>query len=143
MIRTKAVTAMTGIAATLIHGRTTHMTLELNQDSIPNNMIDAWSDTRLLMVDECSFASFAVFKKICENTTILKTADDRSFNYFGGLNVVFLAGDFSQLEPLCTQLVYKGDECNDFHCVLNLFVELEGQKIGFETTRHLVPSIDV
>jgi hypothetical protein len=34
-------------------------------------MINAWCDTRLLIVDECSFALSEVFKQICKSTWIL------------------------------------------------------------------------
>jgi hypothetical protein len=46
------------------------MTLRLKKDKIPNDMIGAWRDTRLLIVnDECSFAPSEVFKQICEKRT--------------------------------------------------------------------------
>jgi hypothetical protein len=50
-----------------------------------------------------------------------------AFKYYGGLNIVF-AGDFSQLEPPCTEPLYssKNKDCTGFHGLLNAFVELNG-----------------
>jgi hypothetical protein len=53
-------------------------------------------------------------------------ADYWSFDYFGRLSVV-CGRDFSNLEPLCTEPINKGDDSQDFHVVLNSFVEVDGQ----------------
>ena len=79
-------------------------------------MIEAWADTRMIIIDECSFGSADLFNKIQKNAQDLK---QDTFNYFGRLNVVF-AGDFSQLEPPCKSPIYEGDECASF-------IELNGQ----------------
>jgi hypothetical protein len=41
---------------------------------------------------------------------------------------LFFAGDFSQLEPPCTEPLYssKNKDCTGFHGLLNAFVELNG-----------------
>ena len=55
---TIVVTAMTGVAATLICGETTHGALFLNQKcEIETEQIELWADTCLLIIDEISFAS--------------------------------------------------------------------------------------
>jgi PIF1-like helicase len=122
-IRTIVVTAMSGVAATLIHGKTTHMSMGLNRQSPNDAMIKSWSDTRLVIIDECSFASEGQFNKMEECARLLKNV---AFQYYGGLNVVF-AGDFSQLEPPCRTPIYEGKECPAFHGLLNTFIELDGQ----------------
>jgi hypothetical protein len=67
-------------------------------------MIEAWEDTGLLIIDECSFALFELFDKIEENARDLKPANRRDFEFLAGLNVVF-AGDFSHLEPPCREAI--------------------------------------
>ena len=57
------VTAMTGVAATLICGETTHGALFLNQKhKIEPEQIELWADTHLLIIDEISFASKSDFQ---------------------------------------------------------------------------------
>jgi PIF1-like helicase len=53
-------------------------------------MIEAWRDTPLVIVDECSFASGDQVDKMERHARILK---NQAFQYYGGLNIVF-AGDF-------------------------------------------------
>jgi hypothetical protein len=115
---------MSGVAATLIHGETTHMSMGLNRLTITSEMIEAWSDTRLVIVDECSFASTDQVDKMEQHACILK---NQAFQYYGGLNIVF-ACDFSQLEPPCTEPLYcsKKKYCTSFHGLLNAFIELDG-----------------
>ena len=119
--RTIVVTAMSGIAAMLLHGETTHKAVGLNRKSIPAWMIDEWYDTRLLIVDEISFASARDIEKIQTNCGVLK---EKTFEPYGGVNVVF-CGDFSQLEPVGRQPIYK-ERCPVFYQYLNTFIELQG-----------------
>jgi hypothetical protein len=69
-------------------------------------MTSAWCDTRLLIVDKCSFASSEVFKQICENAQILKTADYLTFDYFCTLNLSLL-GIFLISNPCVLSLSTK------------------------------------
>jgi PIF1-like helicase len=123
---TIVVTALSGVAATLIHGGTTHVAMGLNKESITLEMIEGWEDTRLVLVDECSFASRDVFKKIQERAVQLKPGENRCFLLFGGINIVY-SGDFSQLEPPRRDAIYRGNPCSAFRLVLNAFIELDGQ----------------
>jgi hypothetical protein len=84
------VTAMSGVAATLLMGETMHSAVYLNQmTDIKAEQLDAWRDTHLLIVDEISFATKKQIIKLHKNLTRLK----QMIHYrFGGLNVVF-AGD--------------------------------------------------
>jgi len=110
-LRTIVVTAMSGVAATLLHGETTHMSMGLNRASVTQDMIEAWSDTRMVIVDECSFASAEQLTTLEEHARSLKRDH---FRAYGGLNIVY-AGDFSQLEPPCKTPIYLGKECPAFH----------------------------
>lgn len=65
-------------------------------------MIEAWSDTRLVIIDECSFASAEDVNKIEKNARDLK---NDAFQCYGGMNIIVIAGDFSQLEPQCREPV--------------------------------------
>ena len=121
--RTIVVTAMSGVAATLLHGETTHKLLGLNRSGITSDEQDAWADTRLLIIDEISFASRKDFEKMHEHVCLLMR---EHFKIYGGLNIVF-AGDFSQLEPVQQDTIYKDDDyVPEFHGRLNCFIELDG-----------------
>ena len=122
--RTIIICAMSGVAATLLHGETAHSAIGLNRDEKGlKKLKGAWKDARLVVIDECSFCSAGDFTKIFHYLQILK--DDR-FKAFGGLNMVY-AGDFSQLEPVGRNAVYKEDDCPEFFAQLNTFIELDGR----------------
>lgn len=122
--RTIVITAMSGVAATLIHGETTHSAIKMNSSpsSIPQKYIDTWSDARLIIIDEISFASPADIQLIYERMKLLMV---ENFKHYGGCNVVF-AGDYSQLKPVNKPTVYDGDEIAEFHGVINCYIELDG-----------------
>ena len=61
--RTIIVTAMSGVAATLLSGETTHSVLGLNRDGVQPEEVEAFLDARLFIVDECSFACELDFGK--------------------------------------------------------------------------------
>lgn len=69
--RSIVVTAMTGVAATHICGETTHSSLYLNQKrTIDGEQVELWEETRLLIIDEISFASKFNFKKMLQLTPL-------------------------------------------------------------------------
>ena len=122
--RTIIVTAMSGVAATLLKGETAHMVMGLNRDSVQLEESDEWLDARLVIVDEISFASAEDFSKMHENC---KHFMQENYCLCGGLNMVF-AGDYSQLEPVKRDPVYKkGNESPEFQGALNCFIELDGK----------------
>ena len=122
--RTIVTTAMSGVAATLLHGETTHSVLGLNRNKIEPKEAEHWQDARLLLIDECSFASASDFDKTHDN---LKELMREHQTKCGALNVVF-SGDFSQLEPVNKDPVYKdGKRCPTFHGCLNCYIELDGK----------------
>ena len=95
--RTIIVTAMTGVAATLLLGETTHSAVYLNQKRpIEAGQVDCWAETRMLFIDEISFAAKEDFAKLHQNIRRLK---QQLHLPYGGLCIVF-AGDFRQLEPV-------------------------------------------
>jgi predicted GTPase len=49
------VTALTGVAATLINGETMHSAAKLNYKNITSEHIDEWHKAHLLIIDEISF----------------------------------------------------------------------------------------
>ena len=121
--RTIVVTAMSGVAATLIHGETTHSAIGLNSTRPPTpENIKAWENARLLIIDEISFASASDFEKIQSRTAALMQV---TWKRYGGLNVIF-SGDYSQLEPINTLPVYMGHGTPEFQDSLNAYIELEG-----------------
>ena len=89
--RTIVVTAMSGVAATLLLGETTHKAVHLNRKKcLEAEDIELWEDTRLLIVDEVSFASRYEFAKLHKNLSRLK---QQLHLPYGGLDMIF-SGDF-------------------------------------------------
>ena len=96
----------------------------LNQKKeLEQEQLEEWSGTRILIVDEISFASKQVIIELDNKLRVLKERLDKKF---GGLHVVF-AGDFRQLEPVGNnhKALYK-DSCAEFEVFLNTFIELVG-----------------
>ena len=122
--RTIVLTALSGVAATLLHGETTHMALGLNSRKISNAKKEEFDDTRLVVIDEISFAGVSTVEKIHECIKILSGS---AFLKYGGMNVVF-AGDFFQLDPVkCSKKLYDSDDVPEWHHSLNCFIELDGK----------------
>ena len=122
--RTIVVTAMTGVAATVLLGETTHKALHLcrkrdlsEQDTLP------WADTKMVIVDEISFASKKDIININETLCEIRNRWERRY---GGIHMVF-SGDFRQLEPVGRGLkpLYEVS-CAEFDAAINCYIELEG-----------------
>jgi hypothetical protein len=128
-LRTIVVTAMTGIVATLLNGTTTHSSVYLNQKRpFEPEQIKLWAPTRLLIIDEISFASKDDFVEMHKKLHQLKQCLHLPY---GGLNII-LAGDMRQLEPIgmgnrgkAKKPVYD-EACPEFREWVNCFVELTG-----------------
>ena len=119
---TTVVTAMTGVAATLMCGETMHGDLFLNQKcKIEPEQIELWADTCLLIIDEISFASKSDFQMMHKQLGKLKQEINKKF---GGLNIIF-SGDFQQLEPVGRgkSPIFK-DDCPYFIDWVNCYIEL-------------------
>lgn len=95
------VTAMTGIAATSINGKTLHSWagLGINGNRIPNYFIKKrWKDCKTLIIDEISMCSKEYFENI--------------YKYIKMVRVVFF-GDFFQLPPVKGDMIFESDKWND------------------------------
>ena len=131
--RTIVVTAMTGVAATIIQGETTHGALYLNQQKeLEPEQIELWEDTKLLIIDKISFASKHNFHMIHRNVSKLKQEFTKKY---GGINIIF-SGDFRQLEPVGSNPIYEED-CPYFVHWVNCYigVELNGMH-RFKSDKH-------
>ena len=115
---------MTGVAATLLLGETTHSALYLNQKkSIKSEQVEAWASTRLLIIDEISFASKEDFEQIHQNLRQLKQCINLPY---GNLHIVF-AGDMRQLEPVgANKKPVYAEYCAEFREWVNCYIELNG-----------------
>jgi hypothetical protein len=120
--RTIAVTAMSGVAATLIKGETTHSVLGLNRDGFSQEDIDEFADTRLIVIDEISFAGKEDFVVMDSRT---RNYFEKRYKPYGGCNVVF-CGDFHQMEPVGRLPIYVGERTAQFNTFVNGFIELDG-----------------
>ena len=122
--RTIHVTAMTGVAATILLGETTHSAVYLNQRRpIEADQIEIWAETRLLIIDEISFASKDDFMELHKK---LRRLRQQLHLRYGGLSIVF-SGDMRQLEPVgaSKKPVYE-ENCPEFKDWVNCFIELTG-----------------
>lgn len=129
---TIVVTALTGVAATSILGETLHSALGIGitgkfkkaqtEDLRGNQKLNDWRETKLLIVDEISFASKPLLETLARALSHLKENDR---DPFGGISVCF-AGDFSQLEPVSGVPIYKGDQIKEWYTWVNAFVQLRG-----------------
>jgi PIF1-like helicase len=120
--RTIILTAMTGVAATILLGETAHSAVYLNQQKpLEAEQIELWESTRLLIIDEISFASKEDFAKLHRKIRQLKQCLHKPY---GGLNIIF-SGDMRQLEPVgeFKKPVYT-EECPEFKDWVNSFIEL-------------------
>ena len=117
------VTAMSGVAATLINGETVHSAAHLNASKITVDDQKEWAITRMIIIDEISFANCADILNLHEKLCLLKeTVDDR----YGGLHVIF-TGDFSQLEPVGGDPLYHQPNFAPWHDWINCYIELTGE----------------
>jgi len=101
-----AITALTGKAASIIHGQTLHSWggISRTQNSKEhllkqilksNDLVTRWKTTDILVIDEVSMLSIELFHRL--NYLGQQIREDSRF--FGGLQVVF-SGDFCQLPPV-------------------------------------------
>jgi len=120
--RTIIVSALSGSAATLLLGETTHSAFCLNQrKQISCEQCDSYEGTRLAIVDEASMANWAIIEKLNSNLQMLKKCRHKKF---GGVPMVFSA-DFRQLEPVKAAAMYNDDR-SLFHVYVNQYIELNG-----------------
>jgi PIF1-like helicase len=109
---------------TLLMGETTHSALHLNKKTdIDCETVEKWQDTRLVIIDEISFASVNDIKKIYKNLSVLK---QNSREPFGGVHIIF-SGDFRQLEPIGNaQTTIFNARDSELENWINCYIELNG-----------------
>ena len=117
---TIVISAMSGVAATLLHGRTTHSSCCLYRKPTTDD-INAWTETRMLVVDEISFGSKEDFENLDKKLRFLKHNLDEPY---GGIHVIF-AGDFRQLDPVGKDPIHVTG-CQHFIDWVNCYIELDG-----------------
>ena len=95
--------AYTGIAASLIDGKTLHVLAGIpvrggrQSASTLKKLHEFWRTKRYLIIDEVSMLSRSFFARLCRIiTTAMERGDEE---VFGGLNVI-LVGDFHQFPPV-------------------------------------------
>ena len=130
--RTIVVTALTGVAATSILGETLHsaagiavngrVSSSTNAGDQENDNVNDWNHTKLLIVDEISFASTSLLRSLA---TAVKNLKQNRSDPYGGITVCF-SGDFSQLEPISGTPIYKGDQIEQWYSWVNTYVQLKG-----------------
>ena len=114
------VSAMSGVAATLLHGRTTHSSCCLCRKPTTDDL-NAWKECRMLIVDEISFAAQEDIETLDVKLRLLKDNMDRRY---GGIHIVF-AGDFRQLDPVGKDPLHE-TACKRFKDWVNCYIELDG-----------------
>ena len=71
--RNIVLTAMTGVAATILLGETTHAAVYLNQQKpIEMEQVELWESTKMFIIDEISFASKEDFAELHRKLRRLK-----------------------------------------------------------------------
>ena len=119
------VSALTGAAATEIGGETTAREFQLRSKKTSADMDDlrAFSDTRLCVVDEISFADYD--KDLAVLSSNLQMFTECHEHQFGNVAIVFL-GDFCQLESIGGNCIYKQENGIYWEQALTCMVELKG-----------------
>ena len=120
-------TAITGSAATEIKGMTTHSACRMGLGRDFRITLDdklKWKNTRLLVVDEISFAGYdEVLRRLSKN---LQELTDEYEIPFGTVPILFI-GDFMQLNPTNGAIpIYMEKESLLWEEDLNMLVELKG-----------------
>lgn len=117
-------TALTGAAATEIGGETTarEFDLTLSRPQLKEKL-GSFYDTRLVIVDEVSFADYdQVLSKLSLHLQQFTQCHDY---LYGSVAMCFL-GDFRQLEPIGGNSAYKHEEGMYWEQALTSMIELKG-----------------
>ena len=132
--KTIVVTALTGVAATSILGETLHSACHIIMNGTVRAGLDNnteahedWKETKMVIVDEISFASKKLLSALSKSLPQLK--QDKNNDRYGGLTVCF-AGDFSQLELIRGDSLFKGPQMNEWNVWVNAFVEQQWSSVA-------------
>ncbi len=114
-------TAYTGSAASLIGGVTISTAAYLNlQRQLNDNDINQWKDVRILVIDKISFINNSTFKNLNRQLTQVRNRTKS----FGGFSIIF-AGDFCQLEPICStesELLFSRKSSQEWDSNINAII---------------------
>lgn len=112
--------AYTGIAASLVDGKTLHVLGGIpvkggkQSGQTLKKLREYWQNKRYLFIDEVSMLSRSFLSKLCR--IISSAMEDEDENVFGGINVI-LVGDFHQFPPVVARrsapLYWPADPRND------------------------------
>ncbi|THH18968.1 hypothetical protein EW146_g2114 [Bondarzewia mesenterica] len=100
--------AYTGIAASLINGKTTHILCAIPpkqsdkiSDMVKKRLQSEWADWKYLIIDEYSMIGKTFLAKLSKNISVAKQTTDHSITdcSFGGISVI-LCGDHHQFPPV-------------------------------------------
>ena len=118
------ITALTGTAAIEIGGQTTAREFALMQNTPSLEKYQpSFSDTRLCVVDEISFLSYADLGKLSLH---LQQFTECTEHNFGKHSIVFL-GDFCQLQCIGNDCIYLHENSIYWEQTLTHMVELKGK----------------
>ena len=76
--QTIVTTAMSGVAATLLFGETMHRACDLCR-KVTQNDVDSWKNSRMLIIDEISFASIGDLLKLQQKLQVILEKNDKLF----------------------------------------------------------------
>jgi hypothetical protein len=118
------ITALTGVPATLLHGKTTHLAVSLNQRrDLTCNQVQLWACTKMIIIYEVSLTHKHDITKIHSKLSKIK---QQPFQQYGGIHVVF-CGAFRQLEPVgANKKPIYADNVPEFRDWINCYIELKG-----------------
>lgn len=103
--------AYTGVAASLIDGKTTHTIGMLSLSGKPmteetrRRLVDFWKAAQYLILDEISMLAKTFFARLSKAVSVAKQggrADNLTSGSFGGISVI-LFGDFHQFPPVASR----------------------------------------
>ena len=114
--------ALTGAAGVSIGGDTTCRQFGILKKKVSIEDIDTFSDTRLNIVDEISFAGVETLEKLSKR---LQALTECRKHIYGNIHIAFI-GDFCQLPGINTEPIYAGCPTIYWEQSLNQMVELKG-----------------
>ncbi len=111
-------------AASLLGGLTISKAAYINQQKpLSSDDINEWKDVKIHVIDEVSFMSDSILKTL--NNKLMDIGNRTTS--FGGLSIIF-AGDFRQLEPVCSKeskLMFSTESSMFWKRIINAIIILD------------------